>query len=228
MPSGPPLRLPVPPQLASWNKAGDPEQVRLAGYLDAADELLRPRYELLTGALALRLDVGLQSGVALLDQRDLDNYLFPLAARISKSVPGRVTCVWGTKQYAPNSYVRIEEAVAAPATAVSGCFYTIRTSASAQSCAYKEQIRAQLADASGIPLGPVRMQLHFTVSRRRNWLNLWKPSIDALGQILGDAPGGRPWSPLDGRIVELGLHCRVDPGIGNDVVIAIAATTITS
>jgi hypothetical protein len=29
-------------------------------------------------------------------------------------------------------------------------------------------------------------------------------------------------APLDGRIVDLGLHCRVDPMMGNDVLIAIA------
>src|SRR5260221_2630900 len=39
MPASQPLRLPVPPRLASWNKAGDPDQVRLAEYLDEADEL---------------------------------------------------------------------------------------------------------------------------------------------------------------------------------------------
>jgi hypothetical protein len=41
MPVGPALRLPVPPRLASWNRAGDPDQVRLAGYLDAAEVTLR-------------------------------------------------------------------------------------------------------------------------------------------------------------------------------------------
>jgi hypothetical protein len=68
------------------------------------------------------------------------------------------------------------------------------------------------------------MQLCFTVGPTRNWLNLWKPAIDAMGQILGNAPATSPWSPLDGRIVDLGLHCCVNSSIGNDVIIAIAAT----
>lgn len=34
---------------------------------------------------------------------------------------------------------------------------------------------------------PVRMQMSFTVGPGRNWLNLWKPAIDALGKILGHA-----------------------------------------
>jgi len=33
----------------------------------------------------------------------------------------------------------------------------------------------------------------------------------------------RSWHRLDGRIVEPGLHCRVHPGLGSEVVIAIAA-----
>jgi hypothetical protein len=85
MPAGTPLRLPVPPRLASWNRAGDPDQIRLAGYLDAAEALLRPRLEQLSGPLALRLDVGLPGSAALLSQRDLDNYLLPLAARLSRA-----------------------------------------------------------------------------------------------------------------------------------------------
>jgi hypothetical protein len=57
-------------------------------------------------------------------------------------------------------------------------------------------------------------------------LTLWKPTIDALGPILGYTPSAGPWSPLDGRIVDLGLHCRVNPPMGNDVIITIAATSI--
>src|SRR5258708_6521877 len=53
MPASLPLRLPVPARLASWNKAGDLDQVRLAEYLATADELLRPHYERLHPPLAL-------------------------------------------------------------------------------------------------------------------------------------------------------------------------------
>jgi hypothetical protein len=70
------------------------------------------------------------------------------------------------------------------------------------------------------------MQLCFTVGPNRNWLNLWKPAIDALGQILGHTPAAGPWAPLDGRIVDLGLHRRVDPRIANEVLITIAAQRI--
>jgi hypothetical protein len=70
------------------------------------------------------------------------------------------------------------------------------------------------------------MQLGFTVGPTRNWLILWKPTIDALGPLLGYTPSAGPSSPLDGHIVDLGLHRRVNPSTGNDVIITIAATGI--
>jgi hypothetical protein len=62
--------------------------------------------------------------------------------------------------------------------------------------------------------------------RPRNWLSMWKPSIDALSQILGHSSLTRSWSPQDGRIVDLGLHCRVDAAVGNDILISIAAGNV--
>jgi hypothetical protein len=44
--------------------------------------------------------------------------------------------------------------------------------------------------------------------------------------ILGYTASAGPRSPLDGRIVDLGLHRRVNPSMGNDVIITIAATSI--
>lgn len=226
MPCGTPIPLPITPRLASWNKAGDPDQIRLSEYLAVADDILRPRYQQLTGLLALRLDVGLSRHASLLDQRDLDNYLLPLASQIRRNAPGELACVWGTKQHSARSFVRIEPAIPAISIPPSAWRYMIRTGASSVSLAFKEQIRDHLGGADPLPPGPVRIQLSLAVGPARNWLNLWKPVIDALGPILGHAAGPDSWSPLDGRIVDLGLHCRVEPAIGNDVLIAIAAEPI--
>jgi hypothetical protein len=95
-----PLQLPVPSRLASWNRAGDPDQVRLAAYLDAVEAVLLPRLEQLSGPLALRLDVGLPGAAALLDQRDLDIYLLPLAAGLSRVGTAALAGVCGTKHHA--------------------------------------------------------------------------------------------------------------------------------
>jgi len=225
-PGSTPISLPTPPRLASWNKADDPGQLRLGEYLAVADDLLRPRYEQLTGLLALRMDVGLPRHAGLLDQRDLDNYLLPLATKVRRSAPGELVCVWGTKQHSAKSFVRIERAIPTVTVPPSGWCYIIRTDASSVSSTFKKQIRDQLGDANPLPPGPVLMQLSFAVGPARNWLNLWKPVIDALGKILGHAADPDSWSPLDGRIVDLGLHCRVEPAMGNGVLIAIAAEPV--
>lgn len=158
-----PLCLPVAPRLASWNKTGDPDQLQLARYLDEADALLHPHYEQLSGPLALRLDVGLPQNINLLDQRDLDNYLLPLATRLSQHTHAALACVWGTKQHADSSFARIEQANPAPTAPAFDCCYTVRTTASSQSAIFKEQIRDQLAEATPLPPGPVRIQISFTV-----------------------------------------------------------------
>src|SRR5260370_42657189 len=148
------------------------------------------------------------------------------ATRLSRGTAGVLACVWATKQHSPSSLVRIEQAAPASARPPFDRCYTVRTDTSSQSEAFKEQIRDQLGTAWPLPPGPVQIQLCFTVGPSRNWLNLWKPTLDAFGQILGHAPAAAPWAPLDGRIVDLGLHCRVRPVMRNDVLITIAAKHI--
>ncbi len=106
--------------------------------------------------------------------------------------------VWCTKQHGEQSFVRKDMLIA-------------RTTASAQTVAYKEQIHAAVADAAELPAGPVRLELAFVVSPRRNWLNLWKQTIDSLEPLLGRTYLDRTWNPLDGRITELGMHLTTDP-----------------
>ena len=98
------------------------------------------------------------------------------------------------------------------------------TAASSSSLAYKEAIRAAVSVAAVLPYGPVRLELSFVVGPRRNWLNLWKQTIDALDPLLGRTRPDRAWHPRDGRITELGLHCTVDQFAGNKVVVGIYAS----
>jgi hypothetical protein len=59
------LQLRVTPRLASWNKADDQDQIRLRAYLEDTAALLAESR--VNGPWALRLDVGLPTGRALLD-----------------------------------------------------------------------------------------------------------------------------------------------------------------
>ncbi len=216
-PENAPHQLRGVPRLASWEKSDHPEQVRLREYLDDTAELLGDSR--IDGPWALRLDVGRPSGRDLLDMADVDNYVQPLAARLND--PGLVS-VWCTKQHSEQSFVRIEAAQEVqPPSGADVVLVTTTASWAAQSA--QEQIYSALGGTPELPAGPVRLELSFVVGPGRNWLNLWKKTVDSLDPILGRTRPDRAWHPLDGRITELGLHVAVDPGAGNDVIIGIAA-----
>jgi hypothetical protein len=215
-PEGDKQQLRVAPQLASWNKADHPDQVRVRAYLDDTEELLAASR--VDGPWALRLDVGLPTGRDLLRDMDLDNYAYPLAYRLRD--PGLVS-VWCTKQHSAQSFVRIEAAREMPPPSTD--LLVARTTASASTLAYKEQIHAAVVGVPELPAGPVRLELAFVVGPGGNWLNLWKQTIDSLDPLLGRTYPDRDWNPLDGRITELGMHLTVDPALRYDRVIGIAA-----
>jgi hypothetical protein len=215
-PTSDPVRLDISPRLASWNIAGHRDQKLLAEALEHADERIRPALASVADPVVLRLDVGLPDAVSWLADHDLDNYLFPLAKHLGR----KLVSVWCTKQYAADSFLRVETAAEVAEPHVG---WSVRTTASASSTAYKQQIHDQLDKAEELPDGAVSLQIAFVVGPVRNWLNLWKPTIDALGPLLGSTQPDSLWNPRDGRIAELGLHCAVDPDLRNDVVMEIVA-----
>jgi hypothetical protein len=216
-PENAPLKLRITPRLASWNKANDPDQIRLGAYLDDTQALLAGSR--INGPWAMRLDVGLPSARDLLDAADLDNYAYPLVKRIGN--PDLVS-VWCTKQHSEQSLVRAQAASEAPPPSTN--VLVAQTTASASTVAFKEQIHAAVAHAAELPHGPVRLELAFVVGARRRWINLWKQTIDSLDPLLGRTHPDRPWHPRDGRITELGMHLTVDPAAGNGVVVGISAS----
>jgi hypothetical protein len=206
--------LTVKPQLASWDVGSHPGQIRLKAFLSATTDLLTP---LPPGPLALRLDVGLDESVSWLEHHDLDNYLFPVVAHLAKTTGGDFVSAWATKSIAPESAIRVEQAQPAP-----GPFtHHLRTTAASDSVGYKQQIQDQLWYATELPAGPLSLEVAFVVGPHRNWLNLWKATIDALGPLLGAAEGAKPWNPRDGRIARLGLHRAVSAKLRNDVLIGL-------
>lgn len=215
-PGGEGVVLRKAPRLASWNKSTDPDQVRLREYLEDTAQLVAP-HRVASGPWALLLEVGLPQGRDLVDMADLDNYAFPLATRLRNE---DLVSVWCTKRHAETSRIVV---ATADETTAPGDTYTVRTTASATTTAYKEQVRSAVVDAAAIPAGPVYLQVAFAVGPQRNWLNLWKPTIDALDPLLGRTREGRDWHPRDGRIADLGLHVTVDPSLGHDILISIAA-----
>jgi hypothetical protein len=215
------LQLRVAPRLASWNKADHLDQVRLRAYLDDTEVLIAASR--VDGPWALRLDVGLTSGRDPLDMSDLNNYAYPLAYRLKD--PGLVS-VWCTKQHGEQSFVRIEAAreLPPPSTDV----LVARTTASTSTLAYKEQIHAAVVVAAKLPAGPVSVELAFVVGSRRNWLNLWKQTIDALDPLLGRTYPDRAGIRSTAGSPSWGMHLTVDPAARHDVVVGIAAACTCS
>jgi len=86
---------------------------------------------------------------------------------------------------------------------------------------WKENLRDALAATSSTLLAThtVRVQIAFTCSTRRNWVNLWKATGDCMGPILGEQNPLRSFAPNDDHMVNLRLHRTVDGEAKNDVVI---------
>lgn len=201
------------------NANSDPEQIRLRAYLDDTKEHIEG-IRIQDRPWALRLDVGASHSKSLLTQvADLDNYAFPIAKELQNP---HLVSVWATKQrdLDQRSYVRIADAREGrpPAEMIK-----VRTTASVTSDAFKDEVKSAViaSGAQMLPDGPVRLELSFVIGNR-TWLPVWKPTIDALDPLLGRTEPDRLYHPLDGRIVELGMHLAVDAALGYDVEIGIA------
>jgi hypothetical protein len=152
IPEGPSIELELEPRLESWNQRDDPVQVALREFVAHVRELIDPALEATAGVLAFRLDVGLADKLDPLWERDLDNYLFPIA----RTLQDRVVSIWGTKRRGARSFVRLEPA--APATPPGWQeFATPRSPASEQ--LWKSAVRRTVESAPELPQGPVGLQL---------------------------------------------------------------------
>ena len=95
------MRQSVKPQLASWDRAGHPSQVKLARFLAHVDAIAGPVLATVSSRVAAELIVGFSDGVSLIDGgHDLGNYLFPVAQRLG---PERVAAALGRKICGPSS-----------------------------------------------------------------------------------------------------------------------------
>jgi hypothetical protein len=217
--------LRVVPALASWDKAGSPGQVRSAAFIAEVRSAVAEQLRVTPDPLALRLDIALPDTVPLLAFNDLDNYLFPLVPKLTEGTGRQFASAWATKRHGTTSCVAVCQARTIPDPG-GGYSFDVRTTASASTTTYKQQIRDQITAGRPLPDGGVVLQLAFAVGPRRVWPNLWKATIDSLGSVLGRDAGAGEWNARDGRITDLGLHCVVDPAAGTQVVTAIRAGVV--
>jgi hypothetical protein len=208
------MRQSVKPQLASWDRAAHPSQVKLARFLAHVDVIAGPVLATVRGRVSAELIVGFSDGVSLIDGgHDLGNYLFPVAQRLG---PERVAAIFGRKIHGPSS---LAVGPAQPDTAGATPQFSARMAGSYLRKQWKQKLHDRLAvQAAMIDPGPAALTIALTTGPGRNWASLWKPLIDAFGPVLGEDPA-RPFHPHDDRIVSLSLHHAINPGIAYDVII---------
>ncbi len=208
-PASPAIQLVHRPQVLSWDAAGSWPQERLRPY---GDEIAATFAGVDGDGLSFRLSCGLGPTTNLEAAGDLDNLLVPVVDALGRS---RFIAAWGAKDAGTASTLAVGPALDLDPAHLAGWDHAaVRTTASAGGEAWKQQIAEQLAGCAPVPsTEAVAMVIAFDVGPGRAWHNLWKPAIDAAGQILG-VPGPRRWHPRDGRIVELGLSVAANPSLG--------------
>ena len=213
-PAASPIQLAHRPQVLSWDAAGSWPQERLRPY---RQEIAASFAGVEGDNLSFRLSCGLGPTASLEAAGDLDNLLVPVIDALGRS---RFVGAWGAKDARAASTLAVGPPTRIdPATLAAWHHVAVHTKASAGTEAWKQEIAAQLVACTPIPPSDaVAMVIAFTVGAGRAWPNLWKPAIDATGQILG-VPGPRRWHPRDCRIVELGLSVEVDPSLGWDILL---------
>ncbi len=218
-PGGPLISLEIAPQLASWDRAGRPSQLRLAKFLDHLMSRLSPD-GVPDGPLIFGLNVGLPGHVPLLIDHDVENYLYPAITRLR---PHAIESVWGEKVHRDRSTAVLCKAEPLSLEALAGwSFAYVRTQCSTATEEWKYSVWNQVAAQAALaPDGALEMHVGYRVGSGRAWLNVWKPSIDALGPILGVKDPRRPFDPRDDRIIRLRLHRHLDRALDNDVEMGI-------
>ena len=203
----------IEPHLDSWDKHTHPSQRSLKVYLDRVVERLGPLPDGDT-PLYLHLDVDRQSRAALVRQPDIENYLTPVARRLG---PRRLRLVSGTKVAGGGSRIVVGVAERCPVQDLAEWGHFVHAAQNGVgSTEWKVALRQALA-ATGpqpLPAGPVTVQLAWRCSPTRPWLDFWKPSGDAMGPVLGEPDGMRPFNPADDRIISLQLHRISDAQMG--------------
>ena len=205
-------------------KKDHPDQARLGAYLDSLAPLVRPILEADPRPLVLELTVGLPENQTLLTGgRDLDNFLSAIVHRFG---PKRFVAAIGRKNQGPNSTLHLGPARPADPSRVVGWNHAaVSIAVDDMTPAWKHEVAAAFSDDTRVlPDGPVELQVSFRGSRKKlvsgNWHEYWKPTVDALGRILGEENPARPYHPRDDRITSIGFH-RVIEGEGKAMQIEL-------
>ncbi len=131
-----PVELRLAPVLESWNARNHPDQLRLDAFLGHVEATVS---NIPDSHLSLDLRVGLPESKSLVSGGgDLDNYLFPIARRLGAA---RFDAVFASKHHANHSTIAVT--VSEPLDGVREPDMSVRTTASASTKAWKEEVQAR-------------------------------------------------------------------------------------
>lgn len=147
--------------------------------------------------------LGLELEVAA-PRSDLKKWLAPIA----RALPLRLAVV----RRAPGNRLRVVRAERATPPAGAAHLSCLRTWGPAAS-RWREDLRQRFVQEGVQPLPPgnVALALSWRCSSLQNWVELWRPTGDSLGPVLGDR---RPMRPRLERVSELSLHLSHDDRLG--------------
>jgi len=207
------------PELASWDHKEAKSQVRLQAYLDDVVPKLRAVSPIGPHGF-LNLEVGIESADRLLTGCDLENYLTPLFGRDRLSSEDFVL-VTAKKRVGRFHLMSIGQAVPGRSGGHdrSWSYWGDPVGSGYESEAWKCSVRDRLQKECPQPLGPgpVELRVIWRSGAGRNWKNLWKPTCDSMGPVLGYGPSGRTFDPQDDRVTTLAFHHTVEPSKGHDI-----------
>jgi hypothetical protein len=195
--------------LDSWNSKMHPDQIRLRAYLEQLAQALGPLPET-TADLFLHMDIDVRKPDRLLRHHDVENYLAPVVRHLGVN---RFVLVSATKRVGGGSQLLIgmAELISMDTDLASWSHFSCAAGNRADASPWKIGLRTALAaeHPQVLPPGSVAVQLAWRCSQRRSWMQLWKPTGDAMGPVLGEPDPRNPFNPADDRIGFLQLHRNV-------------------
>lgn len=215
------------PLLACWESKTHPAQIRLQAHLSELKAQLGD-LDSLGPHLGLEYHVDVEIEERLQRHYDLENYLTPIVAALGSH---RFRHVAARKSIGTGSRLMLGSTKVKPFPPNSEwSHFNHKMSGSVQSKNWKADLREAInrAGVQAVEPGPVAVEMLWAVDPTRNWVNLWKPTGDAMGPILGYVGDANPFSPQDDRITVLGLHLHHDPHIGFDVDVSLWWKPFTS
>lgn len=196
--------LPGPEDWKLWRAVGALYELR--GFELPASRWLPAQLSRQAEALAGEPYLAMELEVAGPAPVDLKTLLAPLA----RGLPLRLATVRRTDN--PENVLRISQAERAAPPQHGQHRSCLRTWGPAAS-RWREDLRQKLVESQVEPLleGQVGLQLSWRCSSLQNWVELWRPTGDSLGPVLGER---RPMRPRLERVSQMSLHLSLDDRLG--------------